>query len=116
MLSVLFIAAFLATAGGLALAQSQTDDSTVAMDHGTQGAHGAKAPSGSDTPPADNPAGNPAVRGYTAANDRMHADMAIAFTGDAEVDFMRGMIPTSKSPSTWRAWSWSTAQTRRCAL
>ena len=30
---------------------------------------------------------------YRAANDKMHADMAIEFTGDADVDFIRGMIP-----------------------
>jgi uncharacterized protein (DUF305 family) len=28
-----------------------------------------------------------------AAMDQMHADMAIDFTGDPDVDFMRGMIP-----------------------
>jgi uncharacterized protein (DUF305 family) len=28
-----------------------------------------------------------------AANDKMHADMAIEFTGDADVDFIKGMIP-----------------------
>jgi uncharacterized protein (DUF305 family) len=36
---------------------------------------------------------NPVIRAYQAANDRMHADMAIAFTGEADVDFVRGMIP-----------------------
>lgn len=36
---------------------------------------------------------NEAVRAYRAANDRMHADMDIEFTGDADVDFARGMIP-----------------------
>jgi uncharacterized protein (DUF305 family) len=30
---------------------------------------------------------------FRAANDRMHVDMAIEFTGDADVDFARGMIP-----------------------
>lgn len=35
----------------------------------------------------------PAIRAYQIASDKMHADMAIAFTGDADVDFMRGMIP-----------------------
>ncbi|MNY09533.1 hypothetical protein D3C86_1424490 [compost metagenome] len=36
---------------------------------------------------------DPVVAAYQAANDRMHADMAIEFTGDADADFMRGMIP-----------------------
>jgi uncharacterized protein (DUF305 family) len=37
--------------------------------------------------------GDPVIAAYQAANDRMHADMAIEFTGDADADFMRGMIP-----------------------
>lgn len=36
---------------------------------------------------------SPATQAYRAANDRMHIDMAIAFTGDADVDFLKGMIP-----------------------
>jgi uncharacterized protein (DUF305 family) len=35
----------------------------------------------------------PATAGYMAANERMHTDMAIAFSGDADVDFARAMIP-----------------------
>lgn len=36
---------------------------------------------------------NPSTQAYTAANDRMHGDMMIEFTGDPDIDFMRGMIP-----------------------
>ena len=50
----------------------------AAMSHG---AHGAAASE------------SPAVQGFTAANDQMHADMGLDYTGDADVDFMRGMIP-----------------------
>lgn len=34
-----------------------------------------------------------ATAAFAAANDKMHKDMAIAFTGDADVDFATGMIP-----------------------
>lgn len=42
---------------------------------------------------ASAPEDNAAVEGYRQANARMHLDMAIDFTGDADVDFARGMIP-----------------------
>ena len=38
-------------------------------------------------------ADSPSTQGYRAANDKMHTDMTIKFTGDADVDFMQGMIP-----------------------
>lgn len=38
-------------------------------------------------------ADTPSTAAFQQANDRMHRDMDIAFTGDADVDFMLGMIP-----------------------
>ena len=36
---------------------------------------------------------SPATIAFMEANAAMHEDMAIEFTGDADVDFIRGMIP-----------------------
>jgi uncharacterized protein (DUF305 family) len=48
----------------------------------------------SDHAPGQSAAQNdPVIAAYLAANNRMHADMTIMFTGDADTDFMRGMIP-----------------------
>ncbi len=41
-------------------------------------------------------AASPATKAYEAANARMHRDMTITFTNDADVDFARGMIPHHK--------------------
>lgn len=69
-----------ATAGLLAVAAP-----LAAQDHSGHGDHAAA--------PAD-PASSPAVAAYKAAMDKMHADMmAQVYTGDADVDFVRGMIP-----------------------
>lgn len=36
---------------------------------------------------------NPVIRAYAQANQRMHHAMALLLTGDADQDFLRGMIP-----------------------
>ncbi len=36
---------------------------------------------------------SPATQAYKAVNERMHRDMDVAFSGDPDADFMRGMIP-----------------------
>lgn len=71
-------------AAGVGIAQHQhggQGTAPAAMDHG---GHGAAAM------PAD---ATPATRAFIEGNARMHADMDIAYTGDADVDFLRGMIP-----------------------
>ena len=83
-LTPIFIAGAIIAAAGLVYAQSQTGGT----DHGAHMDHGGHAAHGTSTPSHD-----PVIRAYQEANDRMHADMAIEFTGDADVDFMRGMIP-----------------------
>jgi uncharacterized protein (DUF305 family) len=49
--------------------------------HGHHGSHAAPAGAAAST------------RAYQAVNARMHKAMDIRFTGDADVDFVRGMIP-----------------------
>lgn len=53
-------------------------------DHSSHGNHADHA---SDSPKTE------ASAAYAAVNDKMHKDMAIAYTGDADVDFAQGMIP-----------------------
>ncbi|MGA1800785.1 CopM family metallochaperone [Rhizobium sp. HT1-10] len=35
----------------------------------------------------------PSSRAYADANAKMHKDMALTYSGDADTDFVRGMIP-----------------------
>ena len=49
--------------------------------HAGHGSHGAA------------PAVNPAVAAYQAANEKMHRDMDVKWTGNADRDFVLAMIP-----------------------
>ncbi|MFO1148555.1 MAG: DUF305 domain-containing protein [Alsobacter sp.] len=76
--TVSLLLAACALAGAMALANAQMSHGT--MQHG--GMHGAAT--AQDTP---------ASKAFKEAAARMHRDMAIAYTGDADVDFVKGMIP-----------------------
>ena len=54
-------------------------------DHGGPMSHGAAPPSAA--------ADTPATTAFREANARMHRDMDVRYTGDVDVDFVRGMIP-----------------------
>jgi uncharacterized protein (DUF305 family) len=69
-----------ALAGTLSLAGA----AIAQQSHGSHAGHGTAATSPADTP---------ATTAYKAANTQMHKDMDIAFTGDADADFVRSMIP-----------------------
>jgi uncharacterized protein (DUF305 family) len=74
-LTLLALGLILATLPSGVLAQTATEHSS----HGATHAADASA--------------SAATAGYEAALARMHADMDIEFTGDPDIDFMRGMIP-----------------------
>ncbi|MSO93756.1 MAG: DUF305 domain-containing protein [Rhodospirillales bacterium] len=60
-----------------------TPDTTGQLAQAHQGQHGTPATAGD----------SPATRAYKAANAKMHKDMNIKFSGDADRDFAAGMIP-----------------------
>jgi uncharacterized protein (DUF305 family) len=55
-----------------------------AQSGGMHGGHGTAAPAAT---------ASASSKAFAAANSKMHKDMDIALTGDADVDFMRSMIP-----------------------
>lgn len=67
---------------------------SLAGSHGGHGGHGQMdhgATHGSDSAIPEDVA--PSIRAYMEANAAMHEGMDIDYTGDADIDFMLGMIP-----------------------
>ncbi|THV16672.1 CopM family metallochaperone [Rhizobium rhizophilum] len=84
MLKTILVAASLATAlsTSAVLAQDNTmhqGHDMSSMDHGSMD-HGAMGDS-------------PSSKAFAEANAKMHKDMAVPLTGNADVDFVQGMIP-----------------------
>jgi uncharacterized protein (DUF305 family) len=57
-----------------------------------QGAHGGHSGHSTPAQTAQTPSA-PSTQGYRQANETMHRNMDITFSGDSDVDFVRGMIP-----------------------
>lgn len=77
------LAATLLAAGGFAIAQSKMMNHD-GMEHGQmEGMMMQSVPENATE----------ATKAFIAANDRMHTDMAITYSDNADVDFAKGMIP-----------------------
>jgi uncharacterized protein (DUF305 family) len=92
---VLGVVGFLCAMPALSLAQQTTKEH--AGHHPPAAAPAAPAPTQSHGDHAGMKQGmggdNASTAAYAAINNKMHEDMSIEFTGDADVDFVRGMIP-----------------------
>lgn len=81
---IIIMTALILSAGAV-LAQSAPSQPAEPMDHAAMGYANAAAPA----IPQD---AAPSTRAYIEAAQKMHQAMAIDYTGDADVDFVNGMI------------------------
>lgn len=82
-LSAALLAATLLALPATAQENSMPQNMSKDMHGGAHQMHGAKA----------SVTTSPSTREFEAANAKMHKDMAIAYSGNPDVDFVRSMIP-----------------------
>jgi uncharacterized protein (DUF305 family) len=83
MLRTTLLAAALALSAAAAVAHHGADHPVTLAQAGHHQGHG--APRAAAEPPS--------TRAFRAANDKMHRDMEIRYSGNADRDFIAGMIP-----------------------
>ena len=86
--SLLFIAGAVVVAAGLVAVQKKVDPSGETAQASASAGH-----QGHAMPSSASANDSPSTTAYRAVNDQMHAGMGAQFTGNPDVDFMRGMIP-----------------------
>ena len=91
-LTPILLAGALAVSAGLALAQSQTPNGAAPMAGHDMAGHDMSG-HGMAAMGAATASDSPATAAYRQGMEAMHKDMMIDYTGDADIDFMRGMIP-----------------------
>jgi uncharacterized protein (DUF305 family) len=88
-LQLLAVVTAAAITASSAFAQTQPAPAQPPVDHSKMD----HSKMGHSAPAAGTAAVAASTKAFQAANDKMHSDMAITYSGNADVDFIKGMLP-----------------------